>query len=247
MKITFLGTSHGVPAKDRFCSCTMIETGDVYYLIDAGAPAVDLLLRNDKKIEDLRAVFTTHAHTDHTVGLIHLANLMEWYYTKSSADFYITNEPQIKAYEAVMSASGDCREYKFSDRVRFHVTDINAPYEDENIKLTYFPTKHMGNLPSYSILVEEKATGKRVFFSGDFNGSLCDVPSVLSEEEYDIFVCEMAHFSPAALKPYLDTCKSKNVYFTHVFPLSKYDEIEKFKDVYSFGIFTPEDGDSVEV
>ena len=70
---------------------------------------------------------------------------------------------------------------------------------------------------------------------------------MLASEDYDIFVCEMAHFSPAALKPYLDTCKSKNVYFTHVFPLSKYDEIEKFKDVYSFGIFTPADGDSVEV
>ena len=27
MKITFLGTSHGVPSRDRFCSCVMLELG----------------------------------------------------------------------------------------------------------------------------------------------------------------------------------------------------------------------------
>ena len=46
MKITFWGTSHGVPAHDRYCSCTLIESGDVFYLIDCGAPAVDLIHRN---------------------------------------------------------------------------------------------------------------------------------------------------------------------------------------------------------
>ena len=25
MKITFLGSSHGVPSAERYCSCTMIE------------------------------------------------------------------------------------------------------------------------------------------------------------------------------------------------------------------------------
>ena len=43
MKITFLGTSHGVPAKDRFCSSIMLESGGSFYFIDAGAPVMDLL------------------------------------------------------------------------------------------------------------------------------------------------------------------------------------------------------------
>ena len=38
MKITFLGTSHGVPAADRYCSCTMLEVNGAHYFIDAGAP-----------------------------------------------------------------------------------------------------------------------------------------------------------------------------------------------------------------
>ena len=69
MKITFLGTSHGVPARDRFCSCVMLESNGAIYLIDAGAPAVELMLQNGKKIADFRALFTSHTHMDHTVGL----------------------------------------------------------------------------------------------------------------------------------------------------------------------------------
>ena len=40
MKITFLGTSHGVPAADRYCYCVMIESGKSVYFIDGGAPMI---------------------------------------------------------------------------------------------------------------------------------------------------------------------------------------------------------------
>lgn len=43
MKITFLGTGHGVPSPDRHCSATLVEVGGKRYLIDAGAPVVDIM------------------------------------------------------------------------------------------------------------------------------------------------------------------------------------------------------------
>ena len=60
MKITFLGTSHGVVEKNRHRSSAMIEVGNAIYLIDAGAPVVDELINHDKKIQDVKAIFTTH-------------------------------------------------------------------------------------------------------------------------------------------------------------------------------------------
>ena len=66
MKITFVGTSHGVPEKNRYCTCIMLESGGAIYFIDAGAPIVDFLVNNGKSVNDLRAVFTTHVHSDHT-------------------------------------------------------------------------------------------------------------------------------------------------------------------------------------
>lgn len=34
MKITFIGSSHGVPEPHRKCSCIMIEIGEQVYFID---------------------------------------------------------------------------------------------------------------------------------------------------------------------------------------------------------------------
>ena len=42
MRIKFLGTSHGYASAERYCSCTMIETGGSIYYIDAGAPVYPL-------------------------------------------------------------------------------------------------------------------------------------------------------------------------------------------------------------
>ena len=73
IRITFLGTSHGVPEKDRFCSSTLIEIGDDRYLVDMGGPVTETLIRRDIPLETIKAVFITHPHGDHTNGLIGFA------------------------------------------------------------------------------------------------------------------------------------------------------------------------------
>ena len=80
MKLTFLGTSHGLPEKDRYCSCTMIDINGRKYLVDAGAPFVNMLIRRDIPLCDLKAIFITHLHGDHTNGLPEFVDLISWYY-----------------------------------------------------------------------------------------------------------------------------------------------------------------------
>ena len=53
MKLYFLGTSHGVPAGDRFCSCYVLEVGKNLYILDAGAPVSKLLLELGKEMKSL--------------------------------------------------------------------------------------------------------------------------------------------------------------------------------------------------
>ena len=76
MKITFLGSSHGVPEPNRKCSCIMVEVEQNIYLIDIGTPAIDLLRRRGKSIDAVKGVFITHMHGDHTDGLIQFADLI---------------------------------------------------------------------------------------------------------------------------------------------------------------------------
>ena len=232
MKITFVGTSHGAPSAERFCSCTMIEIGKAIYIIDAGAPVADCLLCQGKDINDIKAVFLTHIHSDHSFGLFYLVRLMNWYYKKSSADFYIPEQQFIDMVVNVASSP-----LLDTERLRLKLIDLYVAYKDKNIKVEYIPILHMGtNHNTYALLIT--AEGKRLLFSGDFSGRLNknDVPSVISEEALDLFVCEMAHFGIEELTPYLDTCKAKRVYFNHVFPLDKYGDIEAARSKYAFEI-----------
>ena len=241
MKITFFGTSHGVPERGRYCTCMMLESGGAIYFIDAGAPVVDGMLRLGKSVNDLRAVFTTHVHSDHTVGLLHLADLMNWYYKNSSAKFFVTEQEHIDATERWIYTSGDGQIDR--ERLEFIVPTAGEVYRDENITVEYIPNGHMKN--SYSSLVTEGDT--RVLFGGDMSHGLRkqDVPPVI-QEEIDGFVCEMAHFTIDELKPYLETCRAKRLFFIHAKP-ARYADIETVRGAYPFEVITPNDMDSYEI
>ena len=242
MKIVFVGTSHGVPAADRFCSCYIIEVNGKIYMVDAGAPAAEMILRYGGNMNDFRALFTTHVHGDHTAGMVQLISLMNWYYKESSGRFFITRQNHIDATLRWLETS-ESGAFAY-DRLHLEVPKAGVVYEDENIKAEYIPNEYMPD--SYSVLIT--AGEKRVLFGGDFSHCLKkdDIPKVVNEE-IDGFVCEMAHFGMADLSPYLDNIGAKRVIFTHVFPLNKYDDIEAIKGKYGFDVLTPCDGDILEI
>ncbi|MBO5295589.1 MAG: ribonuclease Z [Clostridia bacterium] len=235
MKITFIGTSHGVPTGERFCTCMMLESNGALYFIDAGAPVIDFLLRKNKSVNDLRAVFTTHVHSDHTVGIVHLADLMNWYYKKSSTEFFVTEQEHIDATKQWIYTSGDG--HVDESRLKFKVPTAGVVYRDENITVEYIPTAHMKN--SYAILVTEGQ--KRVLFAGDLSHGLKkrDIPSVINEP-IDGFVCELAHFTMDELSPYLDECRAKKIFFIHAKP-ARYEDIRAMEGRYPFEVIAPDD------
>lgn len=247
MKITFLGTSHGVPAPDRYCSCTLIEVRQARYLIDAGAPAIDLLVRRGVDLASIRALFTTHLHGDHVNGVLALSDLFTWHYKETDIDIYLTEQRGIDAFRAVLAAT--LNDQLCDERVRFRLMTPDTVYEDENIRVTPIPTQHLAaeGRPAYSYLVE--ADGKKALFSGDLSHSLvrADFPSYALENEVDLMVCEMAHFSAAQVAPYLARCKAKDLRFNHVYPLDKLDAIRAMGDRYGYPIRDVSDGDVIEL
>ena len=244
MKITFLGTSHGVPAADRFCSSTMIEVNGALYFIDAGAPLIDILLRRGVDLNRVRAIFTTHIHGDHTNGIPALADLFSWYFKTTSVDIYMTEQQGVDAFQTMIrTVEGGLDEA----RVRFKLMTADTVYEDENIRMTPFPTQHLAaaGRPAYGYLVE--AAGKTALFSGDLSQNLAraDFPAYALEHPVDLMVCEMAHFGVAQARPYLERCRAKTLLFNHVFPLDKLAEINALNGAFGYPIRTVNDGDEV--
>ena len=71
--------------------------------------------------------------------------------------------------------------------------------------------------------------------------------AVISEEELDLFVCEMAHFNTEHIRPYIENCKAKKIAFTHVFPLAKYEKIAQMSGELTIPVITPKDNDTIEI
>lgn len=71
MDLQFLGTSSGVPTKARNVSATAVieATGNGWYLVDCGEGTQHQLLHSALSMRELRAIFITHVHGDHTFGL----------------------------------------------------------------------------------------------------------------------------------------------------------------------------------
>ena len=217
MKLTFLGTSHGVPSKNKYCSCCMLEVGQSIYFVDAGAPVVDELLRMDKNMDNVKAFFTTHSHGDHTNGLFNICHLFNWYFRSTSVDVFFTEEHFCNVFDEMLTCMNSgipiCR-----DRIRLRVAYEGVVFEDENIRVTYFPTAHMAayGLPAYGILIE--AEGRRVLFSGDCSNRLAahDLPPMLETLPVDIFVCELAHFRIDECCEFLERSLASKIIMTHV-------------------------------
>lgn len=196
MKITFLGTSHGVPEANRKCSCTMIEIGETRYFIDMGMQSIEHLITKNIPIESVKAVFVTHMHGDHTYGLVPFLDLCGWYFKKTNP-VIILPEPvneNVACLNAWLKCNGTgLREFDFRP------VNEGVFYQDENMKVTAFKTQHTNM--SYSFLVE--AEGKRILFSGDLSvkGPQTDFPISVFQETVNLAICECAHFPATAYLP----------------------------------------------
>ena len=135
------------------------------------------------------------------------------------------------------------------ENIRFKLTDPTQAYDDGVLRVTFIPTKHVaaGARPSYAMLLE--ADGKRVLVTGDLSQGLRqeDFPRIASEIETEAVICEMAHFGVTALAPYLETLKTKQLWFTHVAPEKRFDDIHAIENDYPYEIKIAHDDDVIEV
>jgi ribonuclease Z len=71
MDLLFLGTSAGVPTRNRNVSATALieSSGRGWFLVDCGEATQHQVLRTSLSLRELRACFITHVHGDHCFGL----------------------------------------------------------------------------------------------------------------------------------------------------------------------------------
>ena len=212
MKLIFWGTSHGVPQPDRFCSAALLQCAGGVYLLDGGAPVADLMVRGGIPFSQLRAVFATHMHSDHTFGIPHLCSLANWYFVDASFDVYLPEQAGVEAFRAVLLA-GD--KQLCDRRIRLKTAQAGVIYDDGCLAVTAIPTGHMGEqYPSFAYMLEGE--GRRIFLTGDLRPDASDFPAAAKQLKSDAVICELAHFGPEQIRPHVEACPTKRLIFHHV-------------------------------
>jgi ribonuclease Z len=69
LKVTLLGAGSPIPIIDRFGPSALVEAGSEKLLIDCGRGASLRLWQLRIPLGDVTAVFLTHLHSGHTVGI----------------------------------------------------------------------------------------------------------------------------------------------------------------------------------
>lgn len=247
MNLTFLGTSHGVPEADRYCSSYLLEVDDNMYIIDTGAPVSDLLIRKGKNMNNLKAIFNTHFHLDHAAGALQLLDLCSWYFRDTKFSYFCSEERALKALVEVINASSSVFA---EDRISMAKFSEGLIYNDGVIKVTAIPTKHTSGNPvigAYAFYIE--AGDKKLLFTGDLSTGLegDDFPAVAFDRHMDIIVTECAHFEPSALEPYMAKVDTDIFAVSHIHHHErKVPLLEEIAEKYDFELLIAEDDDEIE-
>ena len=236
MKITFLGTGCGFPTEDRHCASILVDIQGRLYLIDAGAPIVDIFAKSGRKVEDIKGVFLSHFHLDHCAGAIQLVDLAMNYYRNSEFNLYTPSQQEVVALKSLISASGASCE---SDRIKLvhYLTPQkdSLDFDDGYLKLTAIKTRHCENNPaspikSYAFYAE--AEGKRLLFTNDvsmhFSGN--DFPAIAYEGHYDLVVAECGHVTASELKEKMQNVDMDVLAVSHINIAANYDDLNVMQD-----------------
>ena len=204
MKITILGSGHGVPEAHKQCTSILFEVGGRYYFIDAGCDISMELANRRIHPNDVKGIFITHPHSDHINGLFPFLSLLGWYYKEANPEMYVPNEKCATLVHQYL----DAFDWKLRPEQKLSLVGEGVIFNDGSFKVTAFATQHCPH--SHAFLIE--AEGKRILCSGDLKHPTVDFPPV---DDLDAAFLEAAHFNVAEYADILKEKSVKSVYINH--------------------------------
>jgi ribonuclease Z len=183
-RVTLLGTGSPVPSMRRFGPGVLVQTGGKSLLIDSGRGVTQRLMQSGLKLGAVDALFVTHLHSDHVVGIpdLWLTGWLEAPYAQRIGPFRVFGpagtqnlmDGLVKAYDWDIKA-------RIADQnldpanLKPEVVEVRqgVVYDQGGVKVTAFEVDH-GELlrPSFGYRIDH--AGRSVTISGDtrFNENL---------------------------------------------------------------------------
>lgn len=156
IKVTILGTSGMLPLKDRFMVSNYIEHEGHAILVDCGEATQIAMRRFGVKMNKIDAIFFTHDHGDHTLGLPGLLLSMSSGGRTVPVDLFY---PQA-AEEALQGLLRSCDflgfELRFTPLPNDRAAEFAYPTVDENLTVSSMVLQHSTVCLGYRFRFDKK-------------------------------------------------------------------------------------------
>jgi ribonuclease Z len=172
-KVTLLGTGNPRPVMSRFGPSILVEAGDQKLLFDCGRGTTQRLHQVGIPSNDANALFLTHLHSDHTVGIPDLW-LTEWIMGRTvplriwgpaGTKKLVAHLRQAWAFDVHIRRDEDEKLPAAGSAIEAREIRQGAVYEKNGVKVTAFLVDHGPVRPAFGYRVDYH--GHSVTLSGD--------------------------------------------------------------------------------
>ncbi len=156
MQITFLGTSSGVPTRNRNVSALVlrIPQRSELWLFDCGEGTQHQFLRSKHRTSQLKRIFITHMHGDHTYGLPGLLASLGLAGNNSGLELY-GPEPLRSFLDGILRSSSTKFSYPIQiTSVERQKQEHKVIFEDSEFTVRTTPLIH--RIPAFAYRVDQK-------------------------------------------------------------------------------------------
>lgn len=169
-----LGTGYPRPDPAHAGPSAAIVVGEKWFVVDAGRGVTLRIAGTKQKYENLRAVFLTHLHSDHTAGLPDLF-ITSWQFGRNSTPLELYGpagtqqlaDAMLKFFEYDIHIRRDVMEHHPAAGATIRVHDVHEGviYDDGEVKVTAFIVNHKPVEPAFGYRFD--AHGQSIVISGD--------------------------------------------------------------------------------
>lgn len=202
IRVTLLGTGSPAPSLDRFGPSILVEAGDQTLVFDSGRGVLQRLAQVGIAAGDVDAIFLTHLHSDHIVGLPDLW-LVGWLTSRRATPWKLFGP-------AGTARMFDHLRQAFEIDIRARIAEADEPpagaevqaadiqqgviYEANGVKVSAIDVDHR-SLPALGYRIDY--AGRSVVLSGDTQPS---ENLIQHAKSVDLLIHEVYDFSDDAAK-----------------------------------------------